>query len=174
MKRVLVGLVALAVVFALGAGGFVIVAMGALSSSALAAGGSSGCVPSSTTSTAGPAPSSAPTGAPPAPRPTASAASSTTTAAAPTDSLEIPKGSNRVVTLNAKQVAIATSIITVGRQLEVSDKGVKVALMTALQESVLRMYANSSIPESLNYNHDVGRALRYRRRPPSAGRCAAP
>lgn len=155
MKRVLVGLVALAVVFALGAGGFVIVAMGALSSSALAAGGSSGCVPSSTTSTAGPAPSSAPTGAPPAPRPTASAASSTTTAAAPTDSLEIPKGSNRVVTLNAKQVAIATSIITVGRQLEVSDKGVKVALMTALQESVLRMYANSSIPESLNYNHDA-------------------
>lgn len=35
------------------------------------------------------------------------------------------------------------------------DAGARVGLVTALQESGLRMYANSSVPESLNYPHDA-------------------
>lgn len=38
---------------------------------------------------------------------------------------------------------------------ELGNAGARVALMTALQESKLRMYANSSVPESLNYPHDA-------------------
>jgi hypothetical protein len=33
--------------------------------------------------------------------------------------------------------------------------GAKIALMTALQEFGLRMYANKNVPESLNYPHDA-------------------
>lgn len=152
MKKLLLVAAALVVVLVIGAGGFVVVALGALSSSAAAAGSSTGCVPS-TAGAVGPVPTGAPTGAPPAPKPVASAATASTPAAAP-ETLEIPRGDS-TVTLQSKQLTIATSIITVGRQLGVSDQGIKVALMTALQESVLRMYANSTVPESLNYDHDA-------------------
>lgn len=151
MKKLALVAGALVVALILGFGGFVVVAMGALSSSAAAAGsGSSGCVPAeiaatrpTLSATSSPAPA-------PAPATTGAAAAS----AATPDSLEIPRGTG-TVTLNGKQLAIATEIISVARQLGVSDKGVKIALMTALQESVLRMYANSSVPESLNYDHDA-------------------
>lgn len=136
----------LVVALVLGFGGFVVVAMGALSSSAAAAGsGSSGCVPAEIAASK---PTSSATSIPAATGTTAAASSATP------DSLEIPRGTG-TVSLNSKQLAIATEIITVARQLGVSDKGVKIALMTALQESVLRMYANSSVPESLNYDHDA-------------------
>lgn len=152
MKKLALIAATLVVALVLGLGGFVVVAMGALSSSAAAAGsGASGCVPAEIASTR---PTISATNSPaPAPARTGTAASASSSTTAP-DSLEIPRGSG-TVTLSSKQLAIATAIITVGRQLGISDKGVKVALMTALQESVLRMYANSSVPESLTYDHDA-------------------
>lgn len=150
MKKLALIAGALAVALVLGFGGFVVVAMGALSSSAAASGsGSGGCVPAAISSTR-PTTSATRSPAPPPPPAKGAAASTSSTA----DSLEISRGDG-TVTLNSKQLAIATAIITVGRQLGISDKGVKVALMTALQESVLRMYANSTVPESLNYDHDA-------------------
>lgn len=61
------------------------------------------------------------------------------------------------VQLDEKQLANAAKIITVGTQAGVSASGLKIALMTALQESKLRMLANSSVPESLELpNEGVG------------------
>lgn len=50
---------------------------------------------------------------------------------------------------------IATAIIRGAYSRNLGRRGAKVALMTALQESVLKMYANKSVPESLNYPHDA-------------------
>lgn len=58
------------------------------------------------------------------------------------------------LTLDEKQLANAAKIITVGTQGGVSAAGIKVALMTALQESKLRMLANSTVPASLDYPHE--------------------
>lgn len=126
-------------------GGFLALLMGVVASSA----GASACVPASSStstqaSTSTTSWGSSPNGAAPA------AAASTST-----QSIEIPNGRGGTMTLNEKQVAIATRIIQVGRDLGVSDKGLKIALMTALQESGLRMYANSTVPESLSYPHDA-------------------
>lgn len=61
------------------------------------------------------------------------------------------------VQLDEKQLGNAAKIITVGTQAGVSAAGLKIALMTALQESKLRMLANSSVPESLELpNEGVG------------------
>lgn len=61
------------------------------------------------------------------------------------------------VQLDEKQLGNAAKIITVGTQAGVSASGLKIALMTALQESKLRMLANSSVPESLELpNEGVG------------------
>lgn len=61
------------------------------------------------------------------------------------------------VQLDEKQLGNAAKIITVGTQTGVSAAGLKIALMTALQESKLRMLANSSVPESLELpNEGVG------------------
>lgn len=56
--------------------------------------------------------------------------------------------------LNDKQLANAAKIITVGTQDGVSAAGLKVAIMTALQESKLQMLANSTVPASLDYPHE--------------------
>lgn len=50
---------------------------------------------------------------------------------------------------------IATAIIRGAYSRNLGAAGAKVALMTALQESVLRMYANKTVPESLKYPHDA-------------------
>lgn len=136
-KKLIAIVVVLALIATMVIGGFFALFMGVIASAAGAAGGGGeGCVPTSSTST------------------TTTASTTTTTAAG--GSMEIPYGSNgSTVSLDSKQVAIATRIITVGRELGVSDKGLKIALMTALQESRLRMYANSSVPESLEYDHDA-------------------
>lgn len=136
-KLLAIGLVLLAV-FLLVVGGFFALFMGVLASAAGAVGeDSSQC----TTSSTGWASLSS------------STSSSSTTVP---DSMEIPYGSNgATVTLGAEQLAIASRIVAVARQQGISDKGIKVAFMTALQESRLRMYANSSVPESLEYDHDA-------------------
>jgi murein DD-endopeptidase MepM/ murein hydrolase activator NlpD len=166
-KRIVAVLCVVGLIFAMVAGGFLALFMGIIASSAGAVGSDgSGCVPTSTTASAswGDATSTRPT--PPASTSSKPPASSTgwgssstgdvaPAAATAPQSIEIPNGRGGKITLNEKQIAIATRIITVGRDLGVSDKGLKIALMTALQESVLRMYANSSVPESLDYPHDA-------------------
>jgi murein DD-endopeptidase MepM/ murein hydrolase activator NlpD len=67
--------------------------------------------------------------------------------------IETTGGSRR--TLEAKQLANAAGILAVARSLGVSPRGQQIAMMTALQESGLQMYANSSVPESLNYPHEA-------------------
>lgn len=165
-KRIVAILCVIGLIFAMVVGGLLAVFMGVIASSAGAVGSDgAGCVPASTASAAswGEATSTRPT--PPASSSSKPPASSTgwgsssgeaaPAAAAAPQSIEIPNGRDGKITLNEKQIAIATRIITVGRDLGVSDKGLKIALMTGLQESVLRMYANSSVPESLNYPHDA-------------------
>ena len=165
-KRIVAVLCVVGLIFAMVAGGFLALFMGIIASSAGAVGSDgSGCVPTSTTASAswGDATSTPPT--PPASTSSKPPASSTgwgssstgdaaPAAAAAPQSIEIPYGTSGTVTLNEKQIAIATRIITIGRDLGVSDQGLKVALMTALQESRLRMLANSSVPASLDYPHD--------------------
>ncbi|WP_297776620.1 peptidoglycan DD-metalloendopeptidase family protein [Mycobacterium sp.] len=77
-------------------------------------------------------------------------------------------GSSRADGLDAAQVGHAATIIAVGRAADVPDRGIVVALATALQESRLRVYANDGtgalaadqigIAASLRLPHDaVGR-----------------
>lgn len=42
-----------------------------------------------------------------------------------------------------------------GRSRGMGRRAAKIALMTALQESALKMYANETVPESLKYPHDA-------------------
>lgn len=50
---------------------------------------------------------------------------------------------------------IATAIIRGAYSRNLGAQGAKVGLMTALQESGLRMYANKNVPDSLNFPHDA-------------------
>lgn len=56
--------------------------------------------------------------------------------------------------LSEPQVAVAKSYIGVGRARGMPDDGIVIALMMSLQESGLKMLANSSVPESMNFPHD--------------------
>lgn len=49
----------------------------------------------------------------------------------------------------------ATAIIAEGRRRGVTERGIVIALSTALVESNLRMYANAKVPESLQLPHDA-------------------
>lgn len=57
--------------------------------------------------------------------------------------------------LNASQAANARTVVAVGRGMGMSDRDIETALMVALTESSLLMYANSSVPASLSYSHDA-------------------
>jgi len=134
-KKLLAIAIILIVMGLLVVGGFIAVFLGVFASAAGAAGDDTQCVPPSTTGWAGLASESEGSSIP--------------------ESLEIPYGvDNITVTLNTKQLTIAARIIAIGRQLRVSNQGIKVAFMTALQESRLRMLASSSVPESQNYPND--------------------
>jgi len=54
------------------------------------------------------------------------------------DELTATRGDGQRVRLRGEQVTHAATIVTVGRDLQVSERGIVVALMAALQESVLR------------------------------------
>lgn len=99
------------------------------------AGAGAGCVPAASTSSM-------------------SAAISSSTTTIP-DELEVPYGENGTTTLNAQQIANAQAIINRASQRGIVPQGIKIALMTALQESKLQMYANSSVPESMEYPHEA-------------------
>jgi len=49
----------------------------------------------------------------------------------------------------------ALAIINEGKQLGITPKGIQIALATTLVETNLTMYANSNVPESLNFPHDA-------------------
>lgn len=68
--------------------------------------------------------------------------------------LPIPSAGGSPIVLTAAQVKVARAFIGVGKQLSVSDAGLQIAIMVGLQESGLRMLANSSVPESMAFAHD--------------------
>ena len=79
--------------------------------------------------------------------------------------------SGSAITLDAKQIQHAAEIIGYGKKLKLDHKYIQVALMTALQESKLRVYANSRVPESMSYPHEaVGRDHDSREPVPAAAR----
>lgn len=49
----------------------------------------------------------------------------------------------------------ALAIITEGRRRGITERGIVIALSTALVESGLKMYANAKVPESLALSHDA-------------------
>jgi hypothetical protein len=68
--------------------------------------------------------------------------------------LSIPSATGPPFVLTTAQVKVVQAFIRVGKQLSVSDAGLEVAIMVGLQESGLRMLANSSVPASLAFAHD--------------------
>lgn len=59
------------------------------------------------------------------------------------------------VELGASQMQNAATILKIAQDLGLSQQASKIALMTGLQESKLKMYANSSVPESLTFPHEA-------------------
>lgn len=56
-----------------------------------------------------------------------------------------------------EQLAIAQTIVSVGKELKVSESGIQISLMVALVESNLKNLANSNVPESLKSpNQGIG------------------
>lgn len=87
--------------------------------------------------------------------------------------LTVPGFNGAPMTLNTRQQEVAMAYISVGRSLKVSGQAIQISIMTALQESGLRMLANPSVPESvdfpndgLGYDHDSIGSAQQR---PSAG-----
>ena len=72
------------------------------------------------------------------------------------DSLTATTGDGTTVTLNRQQLTHAATIITVGSRVDGIDRdAIVIALMAALTESRLRMFANTTAyPESADYPHD--------------------
>ncbi|MDJ0318400.1 C40 family peptidase [Arthrobacter antibioticus] len=68
--------------------------------------------------------------------------------------LSISSAGGTPIVLSAAQVKVAQALIGVGKQLSVSDAGLQIAIMVGLQESGLRMLANSSVPSSMAFAHD--------------------
>lgn len=56
--------------------------------------------------------------------------------------------------VNGKQASNLSAVIQAARKHGANDQATVIALMTVLQESKAMMYANSNVPESLNYPHD--------------------
>ena len=75
-------------------------------------------------------------------------------ATADANPVNIDPGSLASAGLTARQAAVAQGYISVGKQLGVPRDGQIVAIMMALQESSLRVLANSNVPASLRFPHD--------------------
>ncbi|WP_247046252.1 C40 family peptidase [Arthrobacter rhizosphaerae] len=72
--------------------------------------------------------------------------------------LEIHVSGLEPLWLNSRQVTVASGYISVGKQLGVPRDAWIIAIMMALQESTLRVLANSNVPASFQFPHDgVGR-----------------
>ncbi|MFE4835183.1 C40 family peptidase [Arthrobacter sp. NPDC056691] len=70
------------------------------------------------------------------------------------NSVNIGLDSQAPAGLPARQAAIARGYISVGKQLGVPRDGQIIAIMMAMQESSLRVLANSNVPASLRFPHD--------------------
>jgi hypothetical protein len=70
------------------------------------------------------------------------------------DPLSVGSDSQGPASLSARQSVVAGQYISVGRQLGVPRDGQIIAIMMALQESSLRVLANSNVPASLRFPHD--------------------
>ncbi|MDJ0356344.1 NlpC/P60 family protein [Paenarthrobacter sp. PH39-S1] len=68
--------------------------------------------------------------------------------------LSIPTTSGPPTVLSTAQVTVARDYIGVGNSLGVPDAGQEIAIMMSLQESGLRILANTSVPDSMAYPHD--------------------
>ncbi|AIY02958.1 hypothetical protein ART_3359 [Arthrobacter sp. PAMC 25486] len=68
--------------------------------------------------------------------------------------LSIPSAIGTPIVLTAAQVKVARAFIGVGKQLSISDIGLQIAIMVGLQESGLRVLANSSVLASMTFAHD--------------------
>jgi cell wall-associated NlpC family hydrolase len=68
--------------------------------------------------------------------------------------LEIRAGRGEPIWLTSGQVSVARGYISVGKQLGVPRDAWIVAIMMALQESGLRVLANSNVPASFQFPHD--------------------
>lgn len=68
---------------------------------------------------------------------------------------QVTSATGEAVTIGANQAGYVEAIITTGRSRGESDANVTIALMVALAESRLQMYANSTVPESLGIVHDA-------------------
>lgn len=68
--------------------------------------------------------------------------------------VNIVPGGEAPVGLSARQAAVARGYVSIGNQLGVPRDGQIVAIMMALQESSLRVLANSNVPASLRFPHD--------------------
>jgi hypothetical protein len=71
-----------------------------------------------------------------------------------TDPLSVGSDSQRPASLSARQSLVAGQYISVGKHLGVPRDGQIIAIMMALQESSLRVLANSNVPASLRFPHD--------------------
>lgn len=60
----------------------------------------------------------------------------------------------QAVGLSAGQIAVAQGYISVGKQLGVPREAMVIAIMVSLQESTLRMLANTNVPASFQFHHD--------------------
>lgn len=72
----------------------------------------------------------------------------------PGEALRVPLPNGTSLPLLPEQQRNAAIIIGVGRELNLSDQAIVIALMTAFQESSLFNLASPAVPESLNYPHD--------------------
>ncbi|MFI2563547.1 C40 family peptidase [Paenarthrobacter sp. NPDC018779] len=67
--------------------------------------------------------------------------------------LDLPTGVG-VAGLSAAQVNVAKGYVLVGKGLGLPREALVIAIMMSLQESSLRMLANTNVPDSFNYPHD--------------------
>lgn len=70
------------------------------------------------------------------------------------DAVRIGGGGETRAGLSSRQAAVAEMYIAVGKQLGVPRDGQVIAIMMSLQESSLRVLANSNVPASLRFPHD--------------------
>ena len=67
--------------------------------------------------------------------------------------LDLPAGVG-IVGLSAAQTNVAKGYVSVGKGLGLPHEAMVIAIMMSLQESGLRMLANTNVPESFNFPHD--------------------
>lgn len=82
------------------------------------------------------------------------------TESAPPPPAEEKKPPQPVGGLDEDQMANAVTVVEIGKDLGFNERGQAVALVTAMQESLMRNVASEAVPESLNYDHQ-GTMLDY-------------